>query len=559
MIKLKGKCCYCSKELSKSGVLKHLKACQKRQEYIESSLGVLQKENVKFIICIYSKYEPNNYWLYVAIDENTTLEDLDKFLCDICLENSGNSSKFKINDMTYASNKNRHWFSEEGLCTTDTKIKSIVDVGNKMDYDFGNDTYLEIKILDKFVCHKKVKKIELMAKNNEFNDEEIDLMDEFALEDYFLREAANKFMNKRWKKVSKNFSLNYHLGKLSKKELLIIGENLNINKLSGLKKEDLKNKIIEEYEDALNIHLDNMDMERFEYVLKLAHDGGYRESESIIDEDITYYLSDLGVIFTGSINEKYVIIMPENAQKIVVRKNNSQFKEQLKRNEEIIRLFWGMCYYYGVVKISDFKKLIKGYIDYDISNKDINFMLEDAAKYYDQFEFQGDFGNDSAVFEPVKILNEHRKRKDLEFYPFEKEELLKVASLDYADESKAYERMHDFLSDNFDMDSQDAEDLIFDLTYDIKNNESMEEVVAKFLRNFNIEHIELANIITMHILDFANNTRQWAIKGYTPEELSLASKSKIREERVGRNDPCPCGSGKKYKKCCAPNVIYLKI
>jgi uncharacterized protein YecA (UPF0149 family) len=23
-----------------------------------------------------------------------------------------------------------------------------------------------------------------------------------------------------------------------------------------------------------------------------------------------------------------------------------------------------------------------------------------------------------------------------------------------------------------------------------------------------------------------------------------------RTEKVGRNDPCPCGSGKKYKKCC---------
>jgi preprotein translocase subunit SecA len=23
--------------------------------------------------------------------------------------------------------------------------------------------------------------------------------------------------------------------------------------------------------------------------------------------------------------------------------------------------------------------------------------------------------------------------------------------------------------------------------------------------------------------------------------------------RVGRNDPCPCGSGKKYKKCCGIN------
>ncbi len=23
------------------------------------------------------------------------------------------------------------------------------------------------------------------------------------------------------------------------------------------------------------------------------------------------------------------------------------------------------------------------------------------------------------------------------------------------------------------------------------------------------------------------------------------------EKKIGRNDPCPCGSGKKYKKCCA--------
>jgi len=24
----------------------------------------------------------------------------------------------------------------------------------------------------------------------------------------------------------------------------------------------------------------------------------------------------------------------------------------------------------------------------------------------------------------------------------------------------------------------------------------------------------------------------------------------VRKSRVGRNDPCPCGSGKKYKHCC---------
>ncbi|HSG29393.1 MAG TPA: SEC-C metal-binding domain-containing protein, partial [Candidatus Krumholzibacterium sp.] len=25
--------------------------------------------------------------------------------------------------------------------------------------------------------------------------------------------------------------------------------------------------------------------------------------------------------------------------------------------------------------------------------------------------------------------------------------------------------------------------------------------------------------------------------------------------KVGRNDPCPCGSGKKYKKCCGRNSV----
>jgi SWIM/SEC-C metal-binding protein len=27
-------------------------------------------------------------------------------------------------------------------------------------------------------------------------------------------------------------------------------------------------------------------------------------------------------------------------------------------------------------------------------------------------------------------------------------------------------------------------------------------------------------------------------------------KTEIADKKVGRNKPCPCGSGKKYKKCC---------
>ncbi|MDQ4106860.1 MAG: SEC-C metal-binding domain-containing protein, partial [Actinomycetota bacterium] len=33
------------------------------------------------------------------------------------------------------------------------------------------------------------------------------------------------------------------------------------------------------------------------------------------------------------------------------------------------------------------------------------------------------------------------------------------------------------------------------------------------------------------------------------EEPDPQPKTPRRNEKVGRNDPCPCGSGKKFKKC----------
>lgn len=39
------------------------------------------------------------------------------------------------------------------------------------------------------------------------------------------------------------------------------------------------------------------------------------------------------------------------------------------------------------------------------------------------------------------------------------------------------------------------------------------------------------------------------VRGISPS-LPAAQTPLLRGEKIGRNDPCPCGSGKKYKKCC---------
>lgn len=50
-----------------------------------------------------------------------------------------------------------------------------------------------------------------------------------------------------------------------------------------------------------------------------------------------------------------------------------------------------------------------------------------------------------------------------------------------------------------------------------------------------------------------------AKKGMTPEEIEAEKQAIKKAKKVdplsakqgpSRNDPCPCGSGKKYKKCC---------
>ena len=65
------------------------------------------------------------------------------------------------------------------------------------------------------------------------------------------------------------------------------------------------------------------------------------------------------------------------------------------------------------------------------------------------------------------------------------------------------------------------------------------------------------------IESYLRETEEYLITNpYTPEmeELKYSHLSRAEREadiqpvrtglKIGRNDPCPCGSGKKYKKCC---------
>jgi len=68
----------------------------------------------------------------------------------------------------------------------------------------------------------------------------------------------------------------------------------------------------------------------------------------------------------------------------------------------------------------------------------------------------------------------------------------------------------------------------------------------RILDTYNHSEIEnLQNMITPNVRDIH---AYWLAR--REAEMSLSTPIQRTEPRVGRNDPCPCGSGKKYKKCC---------
>jgi SEC-C motif domain protein len=72
------------------------------------------------------------------------------------------------------------------------------------------------------------------------------------------------------------------------------------------------------------------------------------------------------------------------------------------------------------------------------------------------------------------------------------------------------------------------------------DNAGTVEFVARYRKNGKaFDHHEIA--------EFVREDGRWYFKdGQPPPPVQIVRES----PKIGRNDPCSCGSGKKYKKCC---------
>ncbi|MGO4549336.1 YecA family protein [Paenibacillus sp. 2TAB23] len=379
----------------------------------------------------------------------------------------------------------------------------------------------------------------------------------------------DKALEKLWPQLSYPLTFADALGALSKQQLTSIRTNLKISNLSSLNKQGLVEKLSEKISEHLAEVIDSFDYNRLKLIQKIVKNDGIWDNPLLEFQQYEYF-RERGILFQGTLEGKHVVLMP--AELVAYFKETTLLQEHtnVSRNTEWIRLTHGLMFYYGVLTVDELQSFIITETDDSSAAYELYNVLHEAECYYDTFTFDENQLVSSVLCEnPEGIIRERSLRNDLDFCPITKQQLLRAGDPEYVERSTPYMNLVRFVLHRYEIDRAEA-DLLAETCVDAaKNGNSLAEVLGTTKEFIDIPNLEIANAITNLLVPLMNSTKQWAIKGYSPKELSAkrASASLLLNEgpnqaakadvidlqsrkKIGRNDPCSCGSGKKFKKCC---------
>ena len=376
---------------------------------------------------------------------------------------------------------------------------------------------------------------------------------EYAFDD--LISKSKGIVSNTFNKSVYSFDIKELITDLSKENIYDIAKYLGMTKISSLNKSKLIEKLIEEYEMLIEERMSLFDEERYKLLKSYADNNGVKMLNQI-EEASAYklgYFLQSGMLFSAVKDEELVVLMPEIVQKLVKEKNNIQYRSSIKANSEIVNIYRGMNKAYGLLKLKDIKEIFKNYLPYEDK---IEELITNAQDYYREYEIQGMFFINCFIDNWVDLLREIEQKTDINYALISKEELLSMANENYiyeADFGDAF--FKEFLS-MFNMEIPILEGLMESLYLEIQENE-FEDVIGEILEQLDDDSKDIKDFMLDSVGKFLRSIRLWRFKG---ARINENKEDVINDEKpIRRNDPCPCGSGKKYKDCCAKDGNVIKL
>ncbi len=288
-------------------------------------------------------------------------------------------------------------------------------------------------------------------------------------------------------------------------------------------------------------------------------------------DDMSYesyaYLMDYGIVFSFYHQEKRYLVVSEEIKNIYSNINKPVFTKHRERYQLVYRYIKALCNFYGAFEPGQFVNIFNSFNQDRLTCAGFKRIYDKLASRTQNFFNHGEyileeyFGHVS--YDEMDSFVE--EIKDKPYYVPKKEELLKKAEDLYFELTPQLNTLKDYILSNMCKDEETVGSLIEDIELLCFMEQPFNEVIYEFKRNgILFESTRQLNTLMSLLADVYNNTRTWNNRGYTAKEMNeilgkniplvtgipIDRLDDVIFKKVGRNDPCPCGSGKKYKKCC---------
>ena len=342
----------------------------------------------------------------------------------------------------------------------------------------------------------------------------------------------------------------------TKEDLIDIAKEKGMTGISGCN----KNKLIDKLVDFM------LQPERMKSYFLCIHDIELEEFENATKTNGIYEPNNYGTMlnlhgaaYIGMLEDGGIVVPKEVAQ-IYDSFKNKEFEEERKKKSFLLCCLRASINLYGIVPFDVFMKLVNRESSFHMTEDEVREKISNLPLEYIDHVLVGNkiyhtefYPNDGGLL---------RAQGNKEFYIPTKIEIIALGLEGFLPNDDLI-KFQKYLMHSFDVTEDEAIMAGRMAQMRISSDCRMQDIFD-VLEDFGIypKNDRELNDLAKIVMELWNNTRMILNRGFTANELRVekkllqSTKSKVidfgeaKKNKIYPNDPCPCGSGKKYKSCC---------
>ena len=380
-----------------------------------------------------------------------------------------------------------------------------------------------------------------------------------------MQEEAEKRKKQLMKReVPTRRTLKNALAAMTRQELDDIRYNVGLSGTSGMNKAELIEKLVPaivEFSRTWFVSLLDEQYQAFRHLVdKKGISAEFRADETRLD-----YFQSLGMMASGAHKGELSWYLPkEIMEEFQQLDQNQAFRKAVELNTDVFRVAAGLLFYYGVMDYDRLFSKVKHHLELaadELSFSDFMKVMFNSSCWQTNVRTAERVAYYYTVIDPAKTM-EAQDKIGVGFAKLSYGQVYDAGEENYIEATDEYKGLAQFFMAASKMDVLRAAEVVGQITILLQNGGEMKDVLAYIEKLGAPENKKDLEALSPLLIAFHQSLRMWKFKGHTTTEIVTGKldpeggdiisfeAARRKKGKVGRNDPCPCGSGKKYKNCC---------